>query len=74
MDGRLEQDLAKIEQNELYVAVVSSDSNCQYFVIIERTITIESDSFADAITDLICTYFVFDMAYPKTLTLTLLYI
>ena len=74
MDGRLEQDLAKIEQNEPYVAVVSSDSNCQYFVIVEITITIESDSFADAITDLICTYFVFDMAYPKTLTLTLLYI
>ena len=71
MTTDLETEVSKISQNEPYVAVLcnndSEDVTYQFYLVIERKMTIQSSTFADSITDLICAYFVFDIAYPKSI-------
>ena len=50
-----------------------SDS-CQVFVCCKGQIYIESKSVKDALLDLISTYFVFDIMYPKPLRSILLFL
>ena len=44
-----------------------SESNYQFFVVVERKVNIQSSRCADAITDMMCAYFVFDISYPKSI-------
>ena len=65
MASSLEGEVKKVSQNEPYIGIVCCETNHQFFVVIERNVTIECNSFADALTDMICAYFVFDITYPK---------
>ena len=42
------------------------DSTIQYFVCVEQTIYLEVKTLTDAITDLVATYYVFNISYPKS--------
>ena len=39
----------------------------QFFVVVERKIVIESDTFQDALTDMIALYFTMDITFPSSL-------
>lgn len=67
MTTELEEEVSKINQNEPYIATLLGEESYQFFVIAERKVFIESSSFANAITDMICAYFVFDISYPKSI-------
>ena len=43
--------------------------NAQFFIACEQAILLESKSVQDALVDLISTYYIFDMAYPKSCSL-----
>ena len=42
-------------------------------MVIEREIAMETTKFLDAVTNIICSYFVFDINYPKPLLPVLLF-
>jgi len=67
----IEIDLQQIKQNEPYIAKFQDD---QYFVVIEREIVIESTRFLDAVVNMICGYFAFDISYPTSLYPILIFI
>ena len=57
----------QIKQNEPYIVVTDGVTNRQFFVVVKRNITIESNTFQDALTDMICLYFAMDITYPSSL-------
>ena len=71
MDEGIETELQKIKQNEPYIAKIQDD---QYFIIVERKIVLESTEFLDAVINMICGYFAFDISYPTSLYPILIFI
>ena len=72
----MDSELSEVTQSEPFLLVTGepgSDS-CQVFVCCEGQIYIESKSVKDALLDLISTYFVFDIMYPKPLRSILLFL
>ena len=67
----LQDNLQRLKQNEPYIFKAT---DTQYFIVIERQITVELTNFLDAVTSLICTYFVYDISYSKALTPILIFI
>ena len=67
----MEINLQNIKQNEPYIAKIQDD---QYFIIIEREIVLECTQFLDAVVNMICGYFAFDISYPTSLYPVLIFI
>ena len=76
-DIDLEDEISKIEQSAPYILVTGvdvADENSQLFICCEQAIYLESCSVKDVIVDLIATYFVYDIAYPKHLNAIFLFL
>ena len=57
-----------------YIVVIKTDEDIkQFFVAVERSVMVESDTFSQALQDLISSYFTFNIAYPKPLCPSLLF-
>ena len=57
-----------IKQNEPYIVVIKiAVTKPQFFVVVERSIIIETNTFEDALTDMIALYFTMDITYPSSL-------
>ena len=71
----MEREISQIQQSAPYLVITGllEAENCQFFVCSEQDILLESKSVKDAIIDLIATYFVFDIAYPKQLNAIILF-
>lgn len=71
----METETSEIQQAAPYLLITGllEAENCQFFVYSEQDILLESKSVKDAIIDLIATYYVFDIAYPKPLNAVLLF-
>jgi len=67
----IQENLQKLRQNKPYILKAT---DAQYFIVIERQITVELTNFMDTVTSLICTYFVYDISYSKALTPILIFI
>ena len=67
--------MKQIKQKAPFILVCGEPGGetTQYFVCGEINIICESKSFLDAVLDLICTYYVFDIIYPKALSGVLLF-
>ena len=65
----LEEEISEMEQSEPYIVITSKPGteSSQIFVCCERQIYLESKSMRDALLDMMSTYFVFNIAYPKSL-------
>jgi len=71
----VDEAVSTIEQSAPYLITGTPGSvNCQVFIGCEQEIFFESNSIKDAIIDLIGTYFVFNIAYPKYLNSIFLFI
>ena len=60
--------------NTPYIGVMFGDSGVQFFLIVERNICEEANTFMDALKALVSSYFVFHMEYPRPIRPILLYI
>ena len=49
------------------------DSTIQYFICVEQTIYVEVKRLTDAIIDLIATYSVFNISYPRSISPVLIF-
>ena len=63
----VDREVQQINQSEPYVVVTGKPGceNAQFFIACEQAILLESKSFC---VDLIATYYVFDMSYPKAVS------
>ena len=62
-------------QSAPFIAVTGlyDDSTIQYFICAEQAIYLEAKTLRDVITDLITVYFVFNIAYPKSISPVLIF-
>lgn len=74
-DIDINEEVEKIKQKAPFIFVCGEPGgeNTQYFVCGEKNVICESKSYLDATLDLICTYYVFDIVYPKALSGVLLF-
>ena len=70
------QEISAIEQAAPYIVItgVAGDENAQFYVYAEQQIVVESSTMRDAVLDLVASYFVFDISYPKSLSAILIFI
>ena len=67
IDIDLEKEIMDM-QSAPFIAVTGlhDDSTIQYFICAEQTVYLEAKTLMDAITDLVATYFVFNISYPRS--------
>ena len=72
----MEQEITAIKQAAPYIAItgIAGDENAQFYVCSEQKIVLESSSMRDAVLDLMASYFVFDISYPRSLSAILIFI
>ena len=70
----VDEEVKKLPYNYPYLLLVEGESSLQFFLVVEKAILSESEGFLGALLDLICTYFTFDIVYPKPLYPVLLFI
>ena len=58
----------------LIVRYGKAEDKQQLFIVVERKVLFELQSFSQALVSLIALYFVFDLAYPKPCSNTLLFV
>ena len=60
--------MEKEKQSEPYIVVAGKPGmdNAQFFIACEQSILFESKGLRDAFVDLIATYYIFNIAYPKS--------
>ena len=47
--------------------MAESDDTAEFMVYVESELLVSTNTLADALVDLMCAYFVFDIVYPKAL-------
>ena len=74
-DIDINQEVQKISQSAPFIFVCgqAGTESTQYYVCGENIVICESKTYLDAILDLICAYYIFDIAYPKPLSGILLF-
>ena len=75
-DVDIDSEVSSVTQSESFLLLTGQPGteNCQVFICCEAELYIESKSIKDALIDLILTYFVFDIVYPKNFRNVLLFI
>lgn len=59
---------------EPHVVAAETDEKMEYYIYIESECLMRIDSLEDALADLICAYFVFNIACPKNLYPVLIFL
>lgn len=74
-DVDLNNEVAQIPQAAPFVTITGKpgEENAQYYVCAENGVLVESKSIRAVIIDLLATYYVFDLSYPKTISAFLLF-
>lgn len=74
MDCDIERGVQGLSQNHGYLAAVVGDTSVQVFVIAERCLLGNPNNAVNALTALIGVYFSFNMAYPKPIYPTIIFV
>ena len=71
----MESEIKDIPQSSPFIVQTGGafEESIQFFIACKQAVLLESKSFLDAILDLIATYYVFNIAYPKSLSGILLF-
>ena len=67
-DIDIDKEVEKEKQLEPYIVVAGKPGmdRTQFFIVCEQALLFESKSLRDAFVDLIATYYVFNISYPKS--------
>ncbi len=57
----------RLKRTEPFIVLAEFDEVTEYMVYVEANCLITTSTLGDALADLLCAYFVFDMAYPKVM-------
>lgn len=68
-DIDLDEEVKSIQQSEPCIITLglAGDPNYQIFICAEKEVVLESKTLRDALVDIIATYYVFNIKYPKGL-------
>ena len=74
-DIDVDAEISSVQQSAPFIATVGNpdESNFQVFICAEHEVLLESKTLRDSLIDLISTYFVFDISYPKLLAAVFLF-
>ena len=69
-DVNLESEIRNIEQKAPYLVITGRPGieNSQYFIACEKVVYCDCKSLKDALLDLVVTYYVYNISYPKPLS------
>ena len=69
-DVNLESEIRNIDQKAPYLVITGrpGTENSQYFIACEKVVHCDCKSLKDALLDLVLTYYVYDISYPKPLS------
>ena len=62
-----DEEAERLGRKEPFVMICETNESCEYIVYVEKECLISTKSVADAVADLICAYFVFDLVYPRNI-------
>ena len=64
------ENLLETSQSEPFIAVLGKvgEVGTQYFICAEKDLIIQAKTLKDALLDLICSYYIFNISYPKTIS------
>lgn len=68
----MDAEVSSIQQSAPFIATAGNpgERNFQVFICAEQEVLLESKTLQDSLIDLISTYFVFDISYPKSFNIT----
>lgn len=74
-DVDIDREVSKVSQAEPFIAVTgrAGEENAQFYVICEKSVLLECKTLCDALIDQIASYYVFDIAYPKSVAGVMLF-
>ena len=55
----------KLKRKEPFIVVADSDDITEYFIYVESQFLVITSTLEDALANLICAYFVFDIVYAR---------
>ena len=59
----VDEEVHKQNRNEPFIVVVDSDDITEYIVYVESQFVVSTSTLGDALANLMCAYFVFDIIY-----------
>ena len=59
----VDEEVHKQNRNEPYIVVVDSDDITEYIVYVKSQFEVSTSTLGDALANLMCAYFVFDVIY-----------
>ena len=62
-----DEEAERLGRKEPFVMICETNESCEYIVYVEKECLIFTKSVVDAVADLICAYFVFDLVYPRNI-------
>ena len=74
MDCEIESAVMSVEENHGYLATAIGDSSMQVFLTVERCVLGSPNKLVSIIVTLIGVYFAFNIAYPRPLYPTLIFL
>ena len=71
----MDAEVSSVQQSAPYIVTtgIAGESTFQTFICAEQEVLLESKTLQDCLIDLISTYFVFDISYPKSLAAIFLF-
>lgn len=66
--------MAALDVNHPYMAVVEGPEIMQFILVVERIPVCKTESFLEALWNMVSLYFVFDIVYPKSLNALLIFV
>ena len=61
----MDDEVQKLKRKEPFIVVADSDDITEYFIYVESQFLVSTTTLEDALANLICAYFVFDIVYPR---------
>ncbi len=61
----MDDEACRLKRTEPFIIVAESDEVTEYMVYVESQFLVSTTTLGDALANLMCTYFVFDIVYPK---------
>ena len=62
-----DEEAEKCGRKEPFILIVETDESFEYIVYVEKEYLVSTKSLVDAVADVICAYFVFDLVYTKNI-------
>ena len=70
----VDEHVAANGRQEPYIVATETDDTMEFYIYIESEFLLSVGSLGDALANLICTYFVFNIAYPKEMYAMLIFL